>query len=178
MSVPISDRIVVADRPLTVLFGHGFGTTALAFQASGGIGGVDTYDNQFVDTAFDLGVIPLLAAIALLLDGALKAQADRRARFLPVAAGAAAMLLFFDGLGWPSYAVLFWLVIGALTGRRVSHLGLSGDAASTVAPGLTTKRLTAFNGWLRANGNKILIGVLLVGGAIMVGNGIYGLAGG
>jgi len=47
-----------------------------------------------------------------------------------------------------------------------------------IAPGLTTQRLTAFNGWLRANGNKILIGVLLVGGAIMVGNGLYGLVGG
>jgi Sap, sulfolipid-1-addressing protein len=47
-----------------------------------------------------------------------------------------------------------------------------------IAPGVTTRRLTAFNGWLRANGNKILIGVLLVGGAIMVGNGIFGLAGG
>jgi hypothetical protein len=47
-----------------------------------------------------------------------------------------------------------------------------------IAPGLTTKRLTAFNGWLRANGNKILICVLIAGGAIMVGNGIYGLVGG
>ena len=47
-----------------------------------------------------------------------------------------------------------------------------------VAPGVTTRRMTAFNGWLRANGHKILIGVLVVGGAIMVGNGIYGLAGG
>jgi hypothetical protein len=47
-----------------------------------------------------------------------------------------------------------------------------------IAPGLTTKRLTAFNGWLRANGNKILIWVLIAGGAIMVGNGIYGLVGG
>ena len=47
-----------------------------------------------------------------------------------------------------------------------------------IAPGLTTKRLTAFNGWLRANGNKILICVLIVGGAIMVGNGLYGLVGG
>ena len=44
-----------------------------------------------------------------------------------------------------------------------------------VAPGLTTRRMTAFNGWLRANGHKILIGVLVVGGAIVAGNGIYGL---
>ncbi len=46
------------------------------------------------------------------------------------------------------------------------------------APGVTTRYLTAFNGWLRANGNKILIAVLIVGGAIVAGNGIFGLAGG
>jgi hypothetical protein len=44
-----------------------------------------------------------------------------------------------------------------------------------VAPGLTTRRLAAFNGWLRANGSTILVGVLAVVGAIMVVNGIYGL---
>jgi Sap-like sulfolipid-1-addressing protein len=44
-----------------------------------------------------------------------------------------------------------------------------------VAPGVTTRRMTAFNGWLRANGHKILIAVLVVGGAIVAGNGIYGL---
>lgn len=44
-----------------------------------------------------------------------------------------------------------------------------------VAPGLTTRRLAAFNGWLRANGSAILVGVLAVVGAIMVINGIYGL---
>ena len=46
------------------------------------------------------------------------------------------------------------------------------------APGVTTRYLTAFNGWLRANGNKIVIAVLIVGGAIVAGNGIFGLAGG
>jgi hypothetical protein len=44
-----------------------------------------------------------------------------------------------------------------------------------VAPGLTTRRLAAFNGWLRTNGSTILVGVLAVVGAIMVVNGIYGL---
>jgi Sap, sulfolipid-1-addressing protein len=47
-----------------------------------------------------------------------------------------------------------------------------------MAPGVTTRHLTAFNGWLRANGNKILTWVLIAGGAIMIGNGIYGLVGG
>jgi hypothetical protein len=46
------------------------------------------------------------------------------------------------------------------------------------APGATTRYLMAFNGWLRANGNKILIAVLIVGGLIVAGNGIFGLAGG
>jgi hypothetical protein len=47
-----------------------------------------------------------------------------------------------------------------------------------VAPSVTARHLTAFNSWLRSNGNKILVGVLIAGGAVMVGNGIYGLAGG
>jgi hypothetical protein len=44
-----------------------------------------------------------------------------------------------------------------------------------VAPGLTTRRLAVFNGWLRANGSTILVGVLVVAGTIMVIDGIYGL---
>ncbi len=47
-----------------------------------------------------------------------------------------------------------------------------------VAPDRTTRYLTAFNGWLRAHGRTILVGVLIVVGAIMVANGIYGLTGG
>jgi hypothetical protein len=45
-----------------------------------------------------------------------------------------------------------------------------------LAPGLTERRLAEFNGWLRAHGTAIVIGVLVVAGAIMVVNGIYGLA--
>ena len=46
------------------------------------------------------------------------------------------------------------------------------------APDVTTRHLTAFNGWLRANGNKILVTVLLVGGLILAINGILGLTSG
>jgi Sap-like sulfolipid-1-addressing protein len=46
------------------------------------------------------------------------------------------------------------------------------------APTVTTRYLTAFNGWLRANGRTVLVWVFVVVGAIMVGNGIYGLAAG
>ncbi|HET7245822.1 MAG TPA: GAP family protein [Streptosporangiaceae bacterium] len=45
-----------------------------------------------------------------------------------------------------------------------------------VAPEATTRRLTAFNGWLRAHGKLILTCVLVAVGGFMVINGIYGLA--
>jgi Sap-like sulfolipid-1-addressing protein len=44
-----------------------------------------------------------------------------------------------------------------------------------LAPGFTTRYLTAFNGWLRAHGKAILVCVLAAAGVIMVANGIYGL---
>lgn len=44
------------------------------------------------------------------------------------------------------------------------------------APGVTTRYLTAFNGWLRAHSKTVLVWLLVVVGGIMVGNGIYGLA--
>ncbi len=39
----------------------------------------------------------------------------------------------------------------------------------------TTHYLAIFNGWLRAHGRILLVCVMLVVGAIMVGNGVYGL---
>jgi hypothetical protein len=45
-----------------------------------------------------------------------------------------------------------------------------------VAPEPTTRQLTAINGWLRTHGRTVLVWVLVVGGVIMIGNGIYGLA--
>ncbi|HEY3955145.1 MAG TPA: GAP family protein [Streptosporangiaceae bacterium] len=44
-----------------------------------------------------------------------------------------------------------------------------------VAPAATTRYLTAFNGWLRAHGQAIAVVVLATVGAIMIGDGIYGL---
>ena len=45
-----------------------------------------------------------------------------------------------------------------------------------VAPEPTARRLTAFNGWLRAQATTLIVGVLIVVGAIMIGVGAYGLA--
>lgn len=43
------------------------------------------------------------------------------------------------------------------------------------APSRTAGHLTTLNSWLRAHGPTLLAWVLLIAGAIMVGNGIYGL---
>jgi len=45
-----------------------------------------------------------------------------------------------------------------------------------VAPVPTSRYLSSFNGWLRANGKTIATWVLVVGGVFLVANGIHGLA--
>lgn len=47
-----------------------------------------------------------------------------------------------------------------------------------VAPGVTARFLTTFNGWLRAHGSTVAVWVFVVAGAIMIGNGTYGLVAG
>ncbi|HYB88902.1 MAG TPA: GAP family protein [Streptosporangiaceae bacterium] len=47
--------------------------------------------------------------------------------------------------------------------------------AYLAAPDLTTRKLTAFNAWLRAHGRILLTLALLVAGAVLVGNGLLGL---
>jgi Sap, sulfolipid-1-addressing protein len=44
-----------------------------------------------------------------------------------------------------------------------------------LAPEKTGRNLMAFNGWLRAHSHVLAVSLLLVVGAILVGNGIYGL---
>jgi hypothetical protein len=45
-----------------------------------------------------------------------------------------------------------------------------------IAPGPTSRYLTAFNAWLRAHGPVLLAGVLVVAGVILIINGSLGLA--
>lgn len=44
-----------------------------------------------------------------------------------------------------------------------------------VAPQTTTRYLTSFNDWLRSHGRAITVWLLAVVGAILIGNGLYGL---
>jgi len=49
--------------------------------------------------------------------------------------------------------------------------------AYLAAPDLTTRKLTAFNAWLRARGRILLMLVLLVAGAVLTVDGLLGLIG-
>jgi len=73
-----------------------------------------------------------------------------------------------DGVGLTALALIIVVVINVLLVWLpiVFHVAV---------PGPTTRYLMAFNGWLRAHGKIILTVVLIAAGAIMIGNGIYGL---
>jgi hypothetical protein len=60
----------------------------------------------------------------------------------------------------------------------VAQVSSHTNVLHIVAPEPTTRYLTAFNSWLRAHGQTVLVWVLAVAGGVMIGNGIYGLAGG
>jgi hypothetical protein len=110
----------LSTHPLALAFGNGLGSTSRELAKSGGVGGVDTYDNQFIDSIFDIGFVPVLLAALMLGCAILGATPSRRRVFLPAVVASIGMLAFFDGLGWPSFAVLFWFLIGAITARDIS----------------------------------------------------------
>lgn len=107
----------LSTHPLSFALGNGIGSTSRELAAVGGVGGVNTYDNQFIDSVFDIGFVPFLLAALLLGCAILGATPARRGVFLPAVVASIGMLAFFDGLGWPSFAVLFWFLIGAITAR-------------------------------------------------------------
>jgi len=72
------------------------------------------------------------------------------------------------GVGLTAVAMAVVVVISVLFGWLPLALYL-------VAPGPTTRGLTAFNGWLRAQATALIAAVLIVVGTIMVVSGAYGL---
>jgi hypothetical protein len=110
----------LSTHPLSLALGNGLGSTSRELAKTGGVGGVDTYDNQFIDSIFDIGFIPVLLATFMLCCAIAGATPTRRRVFLPAVIASIGMLAFFDGLGWPSFAVLFWFLIGAIAARDIS----------------------------------------------------------
>ena len=104
----------------------------------------------------------------------------------PLTAAVAGMLVFGPGV---TFIAAVQVIATARAGVPLSALGLAivivinvafvwlPFLAYLAAPALTTRKLTAFNAWLRARGRILLMLVLLVAGAVLTVNGLLGLIG-
>jgi MFS family permease len=104
----------------------------------------------------------------------------------PMTAFVAGVLVFMPAL---TFIAAIQVIATARAGVPLSALGLVivivinvafvwlPFLAYLAAPGLTTRKLTAFNAWLRARGRILLMLALLVAGAVLAVDGLLGLIG-
>ena len=104
----------------------------------------------------------------------------------PMTAFVAGVLVFMPAL---TFIAAIQVIATAGAGFPLSTLGLLivivinvafiwlPFLAYLAAPGLTTRKLTAFNAWLRAHGRILLVLALLVAGAVLTVDGLLGLIG-
>jgi hypothetical protein len=102
----------------------------------------------------------------------------------PAAAFVVGVLVFAPGA---SFLAAVQVIATARAGLQLTALAMLIVIGLTVllvwlpllfylaAPDATSRYLMSFNGWLRVHGRVVLAGVLLTVGAILVGNGVYGL---
>jgi Sap-like sulfolipid-1-addressing protein len=102
----------------------------------------------------------------------------------PVTAFVAGVLVFMPAL---TFIAAIQVIATARAGFPLSTLGLLIVVVISVAfvwlpllaylaaPDLTTRKLTAFNAWLRAHGRILLMLALLVAGAVLAVDGLLGL---
>jgi hypothetical protein len=104
----------------------------------------------------------------------------------PMTAFVAGVLVFMPAL---TFIAAIQVIATARAGFPLSTLGLLivivinvafiwlPFLAYLAAPGLTTRKLTQFNAWLRAHGRILLVLALLVAGAVLTVDGLLGLIG-
>jgi hypothetical protein len=102
----------------------------------------------------------------------------------PITAFVAGVLVFMPAL---TFIAAIQVIATARAGVPLSALGLVivivinvafvwlPFLAYLAAPDLTTRKLTAFNAWLRAHGRILVMLALLVAGAVLTVNGLLGL---
>jgi hypothetical protein len=105
---PQQVRHDLTNAPGSLLFGDGLQATQRRLSEEGGLGGVSTYDNQYVTLVYDVGLPMMILAFALMLLGTWRAT-----QIAPALLALSAMLIFFDGLYWPATACLFFLLCAA-----------------------------------------------------------------
>jgi len=103
--------------------GRGLGGSILYLGETGGNLGFSTYDNQYVTSFYDSGVLVVLAAIGFIVFGVVRRR-PRAALVAPLVASAATMF-FFEGLYWPATGLLFWMTVGLATTAAVGAQTMS-----------------------------------------------------
>jgi hypothetical protein len=88
------------------------GSGSYLSQTRGNLG-FGTYDNQYVTSLYDSGLLVVLAAIGLIVLGTIRARPS--ARVLAPLVASAATFFFFEGLYWPVTGLLFWMTVSLAT---------------------------------------------------------------
>lgn len=93
--------------------GRGLGGSEIYLGQTGGNLGWGTYDNQYVTSLYDSGLLVVLAVIGLIVLGVIRARP--RARLLAPLVASAVTMYFFEALYWPVTGLLFWMTVGLAT---------------------------------------------------------------
>jgi hypothetical protein len=124
-----------------LLTGRGIGGSQVYLARIGGNLGVNTYDNQYVTSLFDSGILVVAAVVVLIVLGIRRTRPDLRV-IAPLAASAAT-LFFYEGLYWPVTGLLFWLTVGLATSPGASEGSVTQVESSSnadEAPAATGRR--------------------------------------
>jgi hypothetical protein len=102
-----------ADDPGRLLVGQGIGSGGRYLVARGGnAAGFSIFDNQYVTSLYDVGLLVLLAFGALVVLGIVEGTSLGRLGGLPALAVGLVVMAFVDGLYWPPLVLLVWAAIG------------------------------------------------------------------
>jgi hypothetical protein len=115
----------IEDRLPSLLLGGGQGSASDSLTAMGGIDSYDIFDDQWITSVYDLGLIPMVLIGAWVLLAVREAPQSARYLGLPAMVAIAAVMLFVDGAGWVSLGWLAWVTFGLSTAPDAQ----SGDAA-------------------------------------------------
>jgi hypothetical protein len=100
-----------------LMLGRGIGGSISYLAQTGGNLGFSTYDNQYITSIYDSGLLVVLSGIGLIV----LAIARRRPGWTTLAplSASAATMFFFEGLYWPVTGLLFWMTVGLATAPNV-----------------------------------------------------------
>ena len=81
----------------------------------GGIDGYDIFDNQYVTSIYDVGLLPMILVGVLLACALASASREARVLGLPALVAIAGVMFFTDGGYWLSLGFLAWVTVGLAT---------------------------------------------------------------